>query len=248
MLQQITGVPLDHQLLSEWYHDRFYRLFPDNEISIEFCRIRKTDILRMDAVELNYIENTMNPSKNVIFQLVQYVGWEASGYGRKEMSTSFPALFVVPDGISLYDFRMRIAERAGIPHWGLNWATCNSFPILEGSLHFVRSFVANYAPAALQETEGWKEREKEILEKSGENSTDEDVRANYRAYKENTSARFFNFKGERGVKLSKAWFRPLEVLVWEDVRAQKNKPEDEKNKTAYRKKTHNRDTEVLKIK
>jgi hypothetical protein len=49
-IREKVGVSEDRQIISEWYSEHFYKLFPDENVTIQAAKIRKTDILRMDEV------------------------------------------------------------------------------------------------------------------------------------------------------------------------------------------------------
>lgn len=49
-LREKTGVPEDLQIISEWYNDHFYKLFPNEKETIGGLKIRKNDVLRMDEI------------------------------------------------------------------------------------------------------------------------------------------------------------------------------------------------------
>mmetsp|Transcript_2827 Transcript_2827/g.3753 ORF Transcript_2827/g.3753 Transcript_2827/m.3753 type:complete len:1339 (-) Transcript_2827:16-4032(-) len=241
-LKEKTGIPEDNQIISEWYNEHYFKLFPNEYETIGQARIRKTDILRMDEIS----DPTLNISIAgcVAFQLVQYIAWDVTPYGKKEMQTTFPSIFTISENATLYDLRIALANRVGIPYQHINLATAQSFPIYEGSIVPIRDQTNRHAEREIArpvETES----ESPAAATSEAQSEDPDDIANAEAAKFNREGRTFNFKAERTVQLKKLRCRQLEILCWEDMRNPKaDKPEGKLNPRVKR--TH--DADVLRIK
>jgi len=106
----------------------------------------------MDEIKdpkLSITENTPGQNQNIPFQLVQFISWESTPFGRKEMQTSFPIMLTVPESGSLFDLRKAVAEKINLPYRNINLAFTNSFPILEGRISPVRDIIKNNAPNEL---------------------------------------------------------------------------------------------------
>lgn len=50
-LKEKTEVHEDHQIISEWHTEHFFKLFLKNDLKISDSHIRKSDIIRMDALK-----------------------------------------------------------------------------------------------------------------------------------------------------------------------------------------------------
>jgi len=115
----------------------------------------------------NNIRDKDQQNPVVALQLVQFVSWETTPYGRKEMQTSFPGLLTINENSSLFDLRSVIAARVGIPFQNLNLATSSSFPILDGYITPIKEHTKTHAdskvldPFLVKEKEREKEREKD---------------------------------------------------------------------------------------
>jgi len=252
-LREKTGVPEDLQVISEWYNDHFYKLFANEKETISQARIRKNDVLRMDPISdaaMNVSENynTASPHTILAFQLVNFIAWDTTSYGKKEMQTSFPALFTVPDTITLFDLRMLVAQRAGLPFHNINVAASSNFPILEGYITPIRDLVKQAGedtsvPLKFQKDGGASHptangSDTEMVDE------DPDEAATRLAIQENTSERTFNFKSEKKVQLKRLRLRQLDILCWEDLRKKPDKPSQAQPARSKK----NRDGEDLKIK
>lgn len=145
-LSNLTGVSPDAQIISEWYSERFYKLFQNDSETIQQARIRKMDVLRMDQLKdpkLNLAEN------NAPFQLVQFIAWESTPFGRKEMQTSFPIMLTISENGTLFDLRKAVAEKVNLHYRNINIAFTSSFPILEGRISPIRDICKAHAPPEL---------------------------------------------------------------------------------------------------
>ena len=72
--------------------------------------------------------------------MVQFINWETTPYGRKEMQTSFPVLLTISESATIFDLRVAVANRVGIPFHNLNIATSSSFPIMDGFITPVKDY------------------------------------------------------------------------------------------------------------
>jgi len=232
-----TQIPPEQQVISEWYNDHFYKLFANELETMASARIRKTDILRMDAIKdplLNITEvSAAGQNSNLALQLVQFVAWDVTPYGRKEMQTTFPALLTIPDTATLFELRVAVAKRVGVPFQNVNIATSSNFPILDGYITPIKDHTksnadlkqAELSPTAMDE--------------------DPDEIAQKLAEKENRDAKSFNFKAEKTVQLKKLRLRMLDIICWEDLRA---KVPDKPTEAPATRSKKSRDGDVLKIK
>lgn len=242
-LKEKTGVPEDRQVISEWYNDHFYKLFSSDKDTIAAAKIRKMDILRMDVIPDPSLNPATSPTPIMVFQLVNFIAWDSTPYGRKEMQTSFPALLCVPDNISLFDLRTTIAQRVGLPYWNINVATSSNFPILEGYITPIRDLVKAGGEDISIPLKINKETNGGDVEMTDEDPEEQAMRL---AAQENTGDRTFNFKSEKKVPLKRLHaFKTLSILCWEDLRKKvDNKPAQTQPARAKK----NRDGEDLKIK
>jgi len=147
-LREKTNVPEELQIISEWYNEHFYKLFPNENETINQARIRKNDLLGMDVIAdptFNISENYTNGQTMLAFQLVNFMTWDSTPYGRKEMHTSFPSLLTIPETASLFDLRVSISQRVGVPWFNLNVATASSFPIYEGTINPIKDLVKSFS-------------------------------------------------------------------------------------------------------
>lgn len=244
-LREKVGIPEDMQVISEWYNEHFYKLFANDKETIAQARIRKMDILRVDVLtdsllnpSLNF--NTVNQGNIIAFQLVNFIAWDTTSYGRKEMQTSFPTLLTVPDDISLFELRYIVAARVGIPWHNINIATSSNFPILEGYITPIKDLVKQAGEdhsVPLKFKDSTQTSENEIDE-------DPDDVAIRLAIQENNGEKAFNFKSEKKVSLKKLRLRQLDIICWEDLRKKPDKPAQAPSVRSKK----NRDGEDLKIK
>jgi len=261
----LTGVHPDCQIISEWYSERFYKLFANELETIQSARIRKMDVLRMD--ELKEPKLNINSTDPIVpFQMVQFISWDSTPFGRKEMQTSFPIMLTISESQSLFDLRKAVAEKVNLPYRNINVAFTSSFPILEGRINPIREICKQNAPPELMiepansTTEGSSTTTTTTTTSPTatpstttttapmDQDEDEDSRENKLAEQENRDKRTFNFKAEKATAIKKAKFNPLDIICWEDLRIKVDKADPHANPATRNKKTGGRDTEVLKIK
>lgn len=225
-LREKTGVPEENQVISEWYSEHFYKFFPNDNETISSAHIRKTDVLRMDPIKDPSLN--INITSNIALQVVQFIAWDVTTFGKKEMQTTFPALLTISENSTLFDLRKRVAELAQVPPFNVNIAFNNHFPIGE-NIQPIKEVAKTYNSQAqkIEFTEEEKEEEERMKEL---------------AIKENRDAKVWDFNLEKRLKLKDCQIRTLEIVCWEDIR---KKPE----KTASKQVTRNkkRDSESLKI-
>jgi len=206
------------QVISEWYNDHFYKLFPSEQDTIAQSRVRKNDILRMDEIKdpaLNISGNLPGSPPVIAFQLAKYVEWDSTSYGRKEMNTTFPVLLTIPETASLFDLRVEVARRGGVPFHNVNVATATNYPILEGHITPIKEHTKNHSEMVSNTQDS---------EMDGSSEEDPDERAAKLAAQENRDSKTYNFKAEKRVQLKKLRLRSLEIVCWEDLRTKVDKP------------------------
>jgi len=200
----------------------------------------------MDAIldpSLNISENINGGQTVLAFQLVGFIAWDSTAYGRKEMQTTFPELFTISESATLFDLRLAISQRAGIPFHNINLATASSFPVYEGTIIPIKDLTKQGLGNTVEEKEKKQKVDNEEM-KEGITSEDPDELAQKQAEQENREGKTWNFKSEKKVQLKKVRVKTSELICWEDMRKKVDKP----TSASARSKWSNRDGEDLKIK
>jgi len=209
----------------------------------------------MDS-SLNISENINGGQIVLSFQLVGFIAWDSTSYNRKEMQTTFPDLLTISESASLFDLRVLVSERVGVPFHNVNIAAASSFPIQEGSINPIKELTKQGLSYVDEKEVDNKRAHKLVIpfqkkqkvdndEVMKEGAEDPDEVAQKQAEQENRDGKTWNFKNEKKVILKKIRVRNLEIICWEDLRKKVDKPASNQSS---RSKWSNRDGEDLKIK
>lgn len=140
ILQDKTGVPIERQVIGEWFDGHVFKLFTDDSATVLTEHLMESDQLRMDEI----IDPALNVSgypypmecPNVALQCCQFVGWQQRSFSRTA-GTTIPSLLVVPRAATVRDLRELLSERTGIPVDKLSLAIAFSFPAYESELKYM---------------------------------------------------------------------------------------------------------------
>jgi len=140
-LKATFGVPEDRQILSEWYDNHYHQIFMDDTETLTYYKIRKGDVLRLDALHEKDKQNPGEPK--LMLQLILFMCWNLTPQGHKEMYGSAPHLLLVNPNITLQELRTAIANQLKIEEDGMTIFKGTHFPVMEGEIVVIDE---NYNP------------------------------------------------------------------------------------------------------
>eukprot|EP00697_Spironema_sp_BW2_P008265 gnl/Spiro4/22808_TR11238_c0_g2_i2.p1 gnl/Spiro4/22808_TR11238_c0_g2~~gnl/Spiro4/22808_TR11238_c0_g2_i2.p1 ORF type:complete len:431 (-),score=123.50 gnl/Spiro4/22808_TR11238_c0_g2_i2:43-1335(-) len=131
LLSRVFGVPVERQLLSEWYSCKVHRLFKSHTDTLAQAQIRQSDVLRLDVVEDPRLNIAPITTANICLQLVKILAYELGPYER-DVQTTIPCLITLPSSLTTVgDLRTLISARSGVPAEFIELLVCHYFPIIE---------------------------------------------------------------------------------------------------------------------
>eukprot|EP01119_Soliformovum_irregulare_P017791 TRINITY_DN533_c0_g5_i2.p1 TRINITY_DN533_c0_g5~~TRINITY_DN533_c0_g5_i2.p1 ORF type:complete len:753 (+),score=291.19 TRINITY_DN533_c0_g5_i2:140-2260(+) len=222
-LSERLGISPELMVLSEWYNEGFFKLYSKDQDLVKVS-LRPADILRMDVVPHPSL-NITNPDV-LALQLVKYVEWEQSTFGRK-MQTSWPSLLTVPLTINLLEFRQIISSKVNVPAHNLNWGAASSLPVHDRDLSLLKKILEERKVAP-------------YLQLGDSQEPDLQVEEMTKLAEAENRDKTTHFHLEKKIPFKALQLRPLSVIVYDDLREpfQKNKIASKKGGS---------DSDILKI-
>jgi len=131
-LRATLGVPEERQILSEWYDNHYHQVFMNDNETLNYYKIRKGDVLRLDALRDKSQNINIPGEQKLILQLILFMCWNLTPQGHKEMCGTVPRLIIVNHNITLTELRIVIADQLNIAEEGMIIYKGTHFPIMEG--------------------------------------------------------------------------------------------------------------------